>query len=51
MILKKAALNFIAGKLVKHFKLAKILKYVEEHNEVDNIVSDHEKRIKKLEDA
>ena len=40
MIFKKAALNFLAGKLVKHFKLGKILKYVEEPNELDDAVSD-----------
>ena len=42
MIFQKAALNFLAGKLVKHFKLGKILKYVEEPNELD-------KKVKKLE--
>lgn len=38
MILKKAILNFVAGKLIKKFKLDKILKYVEEDNELDDAV-------------
>tara|TARA_R100000773_G_scaffold14105_1_gene12914 strand:+ start:1047 stop:1220 length:174 start_codon:yes stop_codon:yes gene_type:complete len=38
MILKKALVNFLIGKLVKHFKLDKVLKYVEEDNELDDAV-------------
>jgi len=38
VILKKAILNFVAGKLIKKFKLDKILKYVEEDNELDDAV-------------
>ena len=48
MIIPKMLINAVATSLTKHFKLDKILKYVEEPNEVYNIVSDHEKRIKKL---
>tara|TARA_R100001163_G_scaffold59078_1_gene47675 strand:+ start:1694 stop:1867 length:174 start_codon:yes stop_codon:yes gene_type:complete len=37
-MLKKAVLNYVAGKLIKKFRLDKILKYVEEDNELDDSV-------------
>ena len=48
-MLKKLVINQIINLLSKNFKLFKILKYVEEPNELDIKVGELEKRIEKLE--
>lgn len=48
-MLKKLVINQVINLLAKNFKLFKILKYVEEPNELDIKVKELEKRIKKLE--
>ena len=49
MIIPKMLVNAIAGQLVKHFKLDKIMSYVFDDNELDKKVKKLEKRITKLE--
>ena len=48
-MLKKLVINQVINLLAKNFKLFKVLKYVEEPNELDEKVEELEKRIKKLE--
>ena len=48
-MLKKLVINQVINLLAKNFKLFKVLKYVEEPNELDEKVIELEKRIKKLE--
>ena len=45
-MIQKLLINKVINLLAKNFKLFKILKYVEEPNELDHKVSDHEARIK-----
>ena len=49
MIGSKLIVNAIATKLVKHFKLDKIMSYVFEDNELDKKVKNMEDRLKLLE--
>ena len=49
MIIPKMLINAVANKLVKHFKLDKIVSYVFEDNELDEKTKNHEDRIKILE--
>tara|TARA_R100000655_G_scaffold13402_3_gene30361 strand:+ start:1339 stop:1560 length:222 start_codon:yes stop_codon:yes gene_type:complete len=49
MIVQKIIINAAVKLLAKQFKLEKILKYVEQPNELDNTVENHENRIKNLE--
>ena len=49
MIIPKMLINAVANRLVKHFKLDKIMSYVFDDNELDKKVSNLEKRIMKLE--
>ena len=50
MIIPKMLINAVANKLVKHFKLDKIVNYVFEDNELDNKTKELENRIIILED-
>jgi nicotinic acid mononucleotide adenylyltransferase len=45
----KLVINIVANKLIKHFKLDKIMAYVFEDNELDERTKNHEDRIKILE--
>tara|TARA_R100001244_G_scaffold131012_1_gene103798 strand:- start:890 stop:1063 length:174 start_codon:yes stop_codon:yes gene_type:complete len=45
----KPLLPMVLDHMMKIFKLDKVLKYVEEDNELDHKVKELEKRIKKLE--
>ena len=49
MIIPKALINTVASKLVKHFKLDKIMAYVFDKNELDEKVEEMEKRLNNLE--
>ena len=49
MIIPKMLINAVATRLVKHFKLEKIMSYVFDDNELDIKVSKLEKRVKALE--
>lgn len=49
MIIPKMLVNAIASKLVKHFRLEKIMSYVFDDNELDIKVSKLNKRVKALE--
>tara|TARA_R110000851_G_scaffold119064_1_gene246689 strand:- start:252 stop:419 length:168 start_codon:yes stop_codon:yes gene_type:complete len=49
MIISKMIINAVAGQLVKHFKLDKIMSYVFEDNVLDKKVKKLQKRILKLE--
>tara|TARA_R110000824_G_scaffold197903_1_gene381635 strand:- start:302 stop:469 length:168 start_codon:yes stop_codon:yes gene_type:complete len=49
MIISKIIINAVAGKLVKHFQLDKIMSYVFDDNELDKKLKQHDKRILKLE--
>ena len=49
MIIPKMLIIAVANRLVKHFKLDKIMAYVFDDNELDKKVSNLEKRIMKLE--
>ena len=49
MIISKLIINLVANRLVKHFKLDKIMRYVFDDNELDVKVKNIEKRVKKLE--
>ena len=49
MIIPKMLINAVANKLVKHFKLDKIVNYVFEDNELDNKTKELENRIKIIE--
>ena len=49
MIIPKMLINAVANKLVKHFKLVKIVSYVFEDNELDEKTKNLEDRIKILE--
>jgi len=49
MIISKMIINAVAGQLVKHFKLDKIMSYVFDDNELDKKLKQHDKRITKLE--
>ena len=48
-MIKKILINKVVNLLDENFMLFKILKYVEEPNELDKKVAELEKRIKKLE--
>ena len=48
-MLKKLVINKIINLLAKNFKLFKLMKYVEEPNELDHKVLELENRILKLE--
>ena len=49
MIISKMIINAVAGKLVKHFKLDKIMSYVFEDNNLDKELKKVKRRIKVLE--
>ena len=49
MIIPKILINAVASKLVKHFKLEKIMSYVFEDNVLDKKVKKIESKIKSLE--
>tara|TARA_R110002096_G_scaffold362362_3_gene555498 strand:+ start:505 stop:672 length:168 start_codon:yes stop_codon:yes gene_type:complete len=49
MIVSKLIVNMIASRLVKHFRLDKVMSYVFEDNKLDKKVKNLEKRIKLLE--
>jgi len=49
MIIPKLLINAVASKLVKHFKLDKIVNYVFEDNELDDKTKELENRIKIIE--
>ena len=49
MIIPKMLINTVANKLVKHFKLDKIMSYVFEDNILDKTVKKLKNTIKKLE--
>ena len=49
MMVQKIIINAAVKLIAKQFKLDKILKYVEQPNELDNTVENHENRIKNLE--
>lgn len=42
-------INAVAGQLVKHFRLDKVMKYVFDDNVLDKKVKSLEKRVKKIE--
>tara|TARA_R100000008_G_C3485453_1_gene116012 strand:+ start:303 stop:518 length:216 start_codon:yes stop_codon:yes gene_type:complete len=49
MIIPKVLINTVASKLVKHFKLDKIMEYVFDKNELDTKVENIEERLNYLE--
>ena len=49
MIIPKVLINTVANKLVKHFRLDKIMTYVFDDNELDVKVKEFEGRLKLLE--
>jgi len=49
MVISKMVVNIVANKLIKHFKLDKIMSYVFDDNELDEKTKNHEDRIKILE--
>ena len=49
MIIPKILINTVANKMVKHFKLDKIMSYVFEDNELDKEVEQLKKRVDMLE--
>ena len=49
MIIPKMLINEVASRLVKHFKLDKMMSYVFDDNELDKKVSKIENRLKLLE--
>tara|TARA_R110002167_G_scaffold94892_4_gene253056 strand:+ start:4322 stop:4513 length:192 start_codon:yes stop_codon:yes gene_type:complete len=49
MIISKMIINAVAGQLVKHFKLDKIMSYVFDDNELDKNAVKVNKRLNKLE--
>ncbi len=49
MIVPKILINEVASRLVKHFKLDKMMSYVFNDNELDKKVSEIEKRLNLLE--
>jgi len=49
MIVPKILINEVASRLVKHFKLDKMMSYVFNDNELDKKVSEMEKRLNLLE--
>tara|TARA_R100000781_G_scaffold50885_1_gene33619 strand:+ start:464 stop:661 length:198 start_codon:yes stop_codon:yes gene_type:complete len=49
MLGSKIIINIVANKLVKHFKLDKIMAYVFDDNELDKKVGDMDKRLNLLE--
>jgi len=49
MIIPKILINAVINKLVKHFKLDKIMNYVFEDNELDEKAKELENRIKIIE--
>tara|TARA_R110002073_G_scaffold195579_1_gene354635 strand:+ start:149 stop:382 length:234 start_codon:yes stop_codon:yes gene_type:complete len=49
MIISKLIINLVANKLVKHFKLDKIMSYVFDDNELDIKFNKMETRVKALE--
>ena len=49
MIVPKILINEVATRLVKHFKLDKMMSYVFDDNELDKKVSEMEKRLNLLE--
>ena len=49
MLVQKLIIKAVAALLKKQFKLDKILKYVEQPNELDHKVKELEARIEKLE--
>ena len=49
MIVPKMLINHVAGVLVKHFKLDKIMSYVFDKNELDAKVEELERRLEVLE--
>ena len=49
MIIPKTLINVVANRLVKHFKLDKMMSYVFDDNELDVKVKEMESRLKNLE--
>ena len=49
MIIPKLLINTVATKMVKHFKLDKIMSYVFDKNELDTKVEELERRINTIE--
>jgi nicotinic acid mononucleotide adenylyltransferase len=49
VIIPKILINTVANKMVKHFKLDKIMSYVFEDNELDKEVEQLKKRVDMLE--
>ena len=49
MIIPKVLINTVANKLAKHFKLDKVMSYVFDDNELDDKVSEIDKRLNLLE--
>ena len=49
MIIPKVLINTVANKLAKHFKLDKVMSYVFDDNELDDKVSEMDKRLNLLE--
>mgnify|MGYP003677569717 CR=1 FL=1 len=48
MIISKMIVNMIASRLVKHFKLDKIMSYVFEDNELDKELKKVKREVKEL---
>ena len=48
-MIQKMVIQIVMDKLLKKFKLDKVLNYVEKENDVDKKVKKLEKRLKKLE--
>ena len=49
MLIPKILINTVANKMVKHFKLDKVMSYVFEDNELDKEVKQLNKRVDMLE--
>ena len=49
MIVPKMLINAVSSRLVKHFKLDRIMSYVFDDNELDDKVSEMDKRLNLLE--
>ena len=49
MIVPKILINEVASRLVKHFKLDRVMSYVFDDNELDKKVSEMDKRLNLLE--
>ena len=49
MVVSKMIVNIVANRLIKHFKLDKVMSYVFDDNELDDKVKEMDKRLNLLE--